>query len=74
MKERYFVNSLHTSTKRDYKSRVTNVDKAEVSELAIQWGFDYYEVEILDRYISMMEDGKVASLLIDTYQLKPGMN
>ena len=60
MKERYFVNSLHTSTKRDYKSRVMNVDKAEVSELAIQWGFDYWDgSEILDMVaISMMEDGK----------------
>ena len=61
---------------KSYKSRVTNVDKAEVSELAIQWGFTIgMEVEILDMVAtSMMEDGKKqASLLIDTYQLKPGM-
>ena len=29
MKERFFVNSLHTATKRNYKSRVIDVDKAE---------------------------------------------
>ena len=76
MKERYFVNSLHTSTKRDYKSRVTNVDKAEVSELAIQWGFDYWDGSRDTGYGGYKYDGrwkKVASLLIDTYQLKPGM-
>ena len=76
MKERYFVNSLHTSTKRDYKSRVMNVDKAEVSELAIQWGFDYWDGSRDTGYGGYKYDGrwkKVASLLIDTYQLKPGM-
>jgi protein-L-isoaspartate(D-aspartate) O-methyltransferase len=77
MKERFFVNSLHTATKRNYKSRVINVDKAEVSELAIKWGFDYWDGSRDTGYGGYKYDGrwkKVAAQLIDTYGLRPGMN
>ena len=77
MKERFFVNSLHTATKRNYKSRVIDVDKAEVAELAIQWGFDYWDGSRDTGYGGYKYDGrwkKVAAQLIDSYRLKSGMN
>ena len=77
MKERFFVNSLHTATKRNYKSRVIDVDKAEVAELAIKWGFDYWDGSRDTGYGGYKYDGrwkKVAAQLIDSYRLKSGMN
>ncbi len=77
MKERFFVNSLHTSTKRDYKARVIDVDKAEVAEKAIQWDYDYWDGSRDTGYGGYKYDGrwkKVASQLINTYKLKPEMN
>ncbi len=38
-----FVSLIHKSTKRDYLARVTERDKAEVAELAIQYGYDYWD-------------------------------
>ena len=40
-----FMSVLHTSTKRDYLSRVndTNYPKAKAAELARQWGHDYWD-------------------------------
>ena len=58
MKERFFVNSLHTSTKRDYRARVIDVDKAEVAEKAIQWGFDYWDGSRDTGYGGYKYDGK----------------
>ena len=77
MNERFFVNSLHTSTKRDYRARVIDVDKAKVAEKAIQWGFDYWDGSRDTGYGGYKYDGrwkKVASQLINTYKLMPGMN
>ena len=43
MAYRDFVSLIHKSTKRDYLARVTERDKAEVAELAIQFGYDYWD-------------------------------
>ncbi len=40
-----FIMKLHKSSKRDYVERVTNYDKAECSEIAIQYGKDYWDGE-----------------------------
>ena len=40
-----FMSVLHKSTKRDYLTRVNDLDfpKAKVAELAKQWGYDYWD-------------------------------
>jgi len=40
-----FMSVLHTSTKRDYLSRVNDdhYPKAKAAELAKQWGYDYWD-------------------------------
>ena len=53
------------------------VDKAKVAEKAIQWGFDYWDGSRDTGYGGYKYDGrwkKVASQLINTYKLMPGMN
>ena len=38
-----FFMKFHTSTKRDYIQRVMEHDKAECSEVAVQYGKDYWD-------------------------------
>ena len=38
-----FLMKLHSGTKRDYVQRVVEYDKAECSEVAIQYGKDYWD-------------------------------
>ncbi len=76
MAYRDFVSLIHKSTKRDYLARVTQRDKAEVAELAIQWGHDYWDGSRETGYGGYRYDGrwrKVADAMRDTYGLKPGM-
>jgi ubiquinone/menaquinone biosynthesis C-methylase UbiE len=71
-----FVTVNHTSTKRDYVARVTERDKAEVAELAIQYGYDYWDGSRQTGYGGYKYDGrwrKVADAMIETYGIKPGM-
>lgn len=76
MAYRDFVSLIHKSTKRDYLARVTQRDKAEVAELAIQWGYDYWDGSRETGYGGYRYDGrwrKVADAMIAAYGIKPGM-
>ncbi|MBM3542922.1 MAG: methyltransferase domain-containing protein [Alphaproteobacteria bacterium] len=73
---RQFVSVNHSSTKRDYIARVTERDKAEVAELAIQYDYDYWDGSRQTGYGGYKYDGrwrKVADAMIDLYGIKPGM-
>lgn len=76
MAYRDFVSLIHKSTKRDYLARVTQRDKAEVAELAIQFDVDYWDGSRETGYGGYKYDGrwrKVADAMVETYGLKPGM-
>jgi len=76
MAYREFVSLVHKSTKRNYIERVNEIDKAEVAEKAIQFGFDYWDGSRLTGYGGYKYDGrwrKVADAMIATYGIKPGM-
>lgn len=73
---REFVSLVHKSTKRDYVARVTERDKAEVAELALQWGYDYWDGSRQTGYGGYRYDGrwrKVADAMVAAYGIKPGM-
>ena len=76
MAYRDFVSLIHKSTKRNYVERVTETDKAEVAELAIQYDKDYWDGTRLTGYGGYRYDGrwrKVADAMVEAYGLKPGM-
>lgn len=76
MAYREFVTLIHKSTKRDYLSRVTERDKAEVAELAIKWDYNYWDGSRQTGYGGYRYDGrwrKVADAMVAAYRLKPGM-
>ena len=76
MAYREFVSLIHKSTKRDYLARVTQRDKAEVVELAIQYGYDYWDGSRETGYGGYRYDGrwrKVADAMVAAYGIKPGM-
>jgi len=76
MSYREFVGLIHKSTKRDYLARVTQRDKAEVAELAIKFGYDYWDGSRETGYGGYKYDGrwrKVADAMAATYGLKPRM-
>ena len=76
MAYREFVSLIHKATKRDYLARVTQRDKAEVAELALQWGFDYWDGSRETGYGGYRYDGrwrKVADAMIAAYGIRPGM-
>jgi SAM-dependent methyltransferase len=73
---REFVSLIHKSTKRDYLARVTQRDKAEIADLALKWGYDYWDGSRETGYGGYKYDGrwrKVADAMIAAYGLKPGM-
>ncbi len=76
MANREFVGLIHKSTQRDYLARVNEVDKAEASEKAIQWGYDYWDGDRISGYGGYKYDGrwrKVADAMVEAYNIKPGM-
>jgi ubiquinone/menaquinone biosynthesis C-methylase UbiE len=76
MAYREFVTLIHKSTKRDYLSRVTERDKAEVAELALKWDRDYWDGSRQTGYGGYRYDGrwrKVADAMVAAYNIKPGM-
>lgn len=76
MAYRDFVNLIHTSTTRDYLARVNEIDKAEVAEVAIEFGKDYWDGSRLTGYGGYTYDGRwrrVADAVVETYGIKPGM-
>lgn len=73
---RDFVGLIHKSTRRDYIARVTERDKAEVAELALQWGYDYWDGSRQTGYGGYRYDGrwrKVADAMVASYGIRPGM-
>jgi ubiquinone/menaquinone biosynthesis C-methylase UbiE len=73
---REFVGLIHKSTKRDYIARVTQRDKAEIADLALKWGYDYWDGSRETGYGGYKYDGrwrKVADAMIAAYRLEPGM-
>lgn len=71
-----FINPNHTSTSRNYLSRVIEVDKAKAAEKACLWDFDYWDGDRANGYGGYTYDGrwrKVAKSLISHYKLKDGM-
>ena len=76
MAYREFVSLIHKSTTREYLARVTERDKAEVADLAVQFGYDYWDGSRQTGYGGYRYDGrwrKVADAMIETYGIKPGM-
>ncbi len=70
-----FMTKLHTSTKRDYLKRVTEHDKAECAEIAIQYGKDYWDGERHLGFGGYHYDGRwrpVAEEMVKHYKLKAG--
>jgi protein-L-isoaspartate(D-aspartate) O-methyltransferase len=70
-----FVSSLHNSTKRDYRQRVINYDKAECAVVAKQYGADYWDGDRQYGYGGYRYDGRwfpVAAAIAKHYGLKPG--
>ena len=58
MAYREFVSLVHKSTKRDYIARVNEIDKAEVAEKAIQFGYDYWDGSRITGYGGYRYDGR----------------
>lgn len=70
-----FLSSVHKSTKRDYRQRVLDHDKAECAEIALEFGRDYWDGERHIGYGGYRYDGRwrpVAEEIARHYQLKPG--
>ena len=70
-----FVQSLHSSTKRDYVARVVEADKAEVAPIAKQWGHDYWDGDRKYGYGGYSYDGRwlpIAEAMAKHYGPKAG--
>ena len=70
-----FFTKLHTGTKRDYVARVVEHDKAECSEVAVQYGKDYWDGDRKYGYGGYRYDGRqrsVAEAMVKHYRIKPG--
>ena len=70
-----FFLKLHKSTPRDYVARVVEHDKAQCSEVAIQYGKDYWDGERQYGYGGYRYDGRqrtVAEAMVKHYGIKPG--
>jgi len=70
-----FLMKLHSNTKRDYVQRVVEFDKAECSEIAIQYGKDYWDGDRQYGYGGYKYDGRqraTAEAMAKHYGIKPG--
>jgi ubiquinone/menaquinone biosynthesis C-methylase UbiE len=70
-----FLTKVHTSTRRDYLQRVLEHDKAEVAEVATQFGRDYWDGARQYGYGGYRYDGRwrpVAEAMTAHYKLQPG--
>ena len=70
-----FLMKLHQSTKRDYLARVTEHDKAECAQVAVQFGKDYWDGDRKYGYGGYRYDGRhrpVAEAMAEHYGLKAG--
>ncbi|MGB0552461.1 MAG: class I SAM-dependent methyltransferase [Alphaproteobacteria bacterium] len=57
-KEIDFITRIHTSTARDYLGRVNEADKSQCAELALKWGFDYWDGDRKTGYGGYTYDGR----------------
>ena len=72
-----FIESVHTSTKRDYVGRVTEYPKAECAKIAKQFGYDFFDGERRYGYGGYKYDGRwksVAENLVEHYHLAAGQS
>jgi protein-L-isoaspartate(D-aspartate) O-methyltransferase len=70
-----FTQDVHGSTKRDYVARVVERDKAECSERASLFGYDYWDGDRAFGYGGYRYDGRwlpVAERIAQTYRLRAG--
>ena len=70
-----FYMEIHSKTTRDYVQRVVEYDKAECSEVAIQYGKDYWDGDRKYGYGGYNYDGRqraVADAMVEHYGIKPG--
>jgi protein-L-isoaspartate(D-aspartate) O-methyltransferase len=70
-----FLMKLNASTKRDYIQRVVEFDKAECSEIAIQYGKDSWDADRQYGYGGYKYDGRqraTAEAMAEHYGIKPG--
>jgi ubiquinone/menaquinone biosynthesis C-methylase UbiE len=70
-----FVTETHKQTTRNYLERVTEHDKAECTEVARQFGFDYWDGDRKYGYGGYRYDGRwrpVAERLAERYGLSAG--
>ena len=70
-----FLSSVHKATKRDYRQRVLDHDKAECAEIACQFGREYWDGERHLGYGGYRYDGRwkpVAEAMARHYDLQPG--
>ena len=70
-----FLSPVHKATKRDYRQRVLDHDKADCAERALQFGYDYWDGERHLGYGGYRYDGRwrpVAEAIAKHYDLQPG--
>ena len=70
-----FLTKVHTATKRDYRQRVLEADKARCAEAACKFGKEYWDGDRQTGYGGYRYDGRwrpVAQAMVDHYKLKPG--
>ncbi|MBF0308875.1 MAG: class I SAM-dependent methyltransferase [Magnetococcales bacterium] len=75
LKQVDFISTLHNRTKRDYRQRVLDHDKAECAVVACQWGEDYWDGERQFGYGGYRYDGRwrgMAEKLAQRYGLRAG--
>ncbi|MBF0560639.1 MAG: methyltransferase domain-containing protein [Alphaproteobacteria bacterium] len=70
-----FIQTLHSSTKRNYVQRVVDFDKAECGVIAKQFGRDYWDGDRQYGYGGYRYDGRwrpIAEKMVAHYGIKPG--
>lgn len=70
-----FIQEIHRKTQRNYLLRVTDADKAECAEKALQFGYDYWDGDRTTGYGGYRYDGRwrpFAEKLAAHYGIKPG--
>jgi len=66
---------MHSRTKRDYRQRVLEFDKAECAEVAVRFGKEYWDGPRQCGYGGYVYDGRwrpVAETLARRYEIQPG--
>ena len=69
------IQEIHNKTKRDYKQRVIEFDKAQCSHIAKKFEYDYWDGERQFGYGGYKYDGrwnKIADKLVSKFELKSG--